>query len=69
MLDRAIGVNLTGPTRGATIVDRRTWMAPAADARETRERTGGEAGTPPLCTIPMRVDAPRFVADLIASLR
>jgi len=68
ILDRAIGVNLTGPTRGATIVDRRRWMAPAADARETRERNGGAEGTPPLCTIPMKVDAPRFIADLIASL-
>ncbi len=68
-LDRAIEVNTAGPTRGATIIDRRAWMAPAADARETRERSGAKDGTPPLCRIPMKVDGPRFIADLITSLK
>jgi purine nucleosidase len=68
-LDRAVEVNTTGPTRGATIIDRRAWMAPAADARETRERNGGKDATPPLVRVPMKVDGPRFVADLIASLK
>jgi purine nucleosidase len=68
-LDRAVEVNTTGPTRGATIIDRRVWMAPAADARETRERNGGKDATPPLVRVPMKVDGPRFVADLIASLK
>jgi hypothetical protein len=44
-------------------------MAPAADARETRERSGGKDATPPLVRVPMKVDGPRFVADLIASLK
>jgi hypothetical protein len=44
-------------------------MAPAADARETRERNGGKEATPPLVRVPMKVDGPRFVADLIASLK
>jgi purine nucleosidase len=68
-LDRAVEVNTTGQTRGATIIDRRAWMAPAADARETRERNGGKDATPPLVRVPMKVDGPRFVADLIASLK
>ena len=68
-LDRAVEVNTTGQTRGATIIDRRAWMAPAADARETRDRNGGKDATPPLVRVPMKVDGPRFVADLIASLK
>ena len=72
----SIDVSLAGANRGATIVDRRSWMAPATNESERRERSGGDVGAPkdesagaPLVTIPMRVDGPRFVRDLIATLK
>ena len=72
----SVEVGTSGAARGATIVDRRTWMAPAVAEAERRERAGGNVGKPndpaqqrPLVTIPMRVDGPRFVHDLIATLR
>jgi len=53
-LVREVSVSLAGPTRGATIVDRRPWYEPS----------GG-----PLTHVPMRVDSERFVADLLTTLR
>ena len=53
-LVREVSVSLAGPTRGATIVDRRPWYEPS----------GG-----PLTHVPMRVDSERFVADLLTALR
>jgi inosine-uridine nucleoside N-ribohydrolase len=53
-LDRAVEVNTTGPTRGATIIDRRPWYEPSGK---------------PLTHVPMRVDSDRFVADLLNALR
>ena len=72
----AIDVSLAGANRGATVVDRRSWMAPAANDSERRERVGGDVGapkgatdSPALVTIPMKVDGPRFVRDLIDTLK
>lgn len=53
-LVRDVGVNLTGPTRGATIIDRRPWYEPSGK---------------PLTHVPVRVDSDRFVADLLNALR
>ena len=72
----AIDVSLAGANRGQTVVDRRSWMAPATNEAERRERVGGDVGAPKgasaapaLVTIPMRVDGPRFVRDLIETLK
>ena len=53
-LVRDVGVNLFGPTRGATIVDRRPWYEPNGK---------------PLTRVAMRVDSDRFVTDLLNALR